>query len=108
MTTYFITRHRGAVDWLHRHGVAVDCEIQHLANMDMLQPGDRIYGTLPVNLVADVCARGVRYWHLVLPQTLGERGSDRSAEQMESASATFVEYVAHAVPPADATRGTAP
>lgn len=105
MTVYFISRHQGATDWLHRHGVVVDAHIEHLPSTDVLRPGDRIYGTLPINLVAEACARGTRYWHLVFPQSRDERGHARSADEMDQAGVTFVEYVAYE---ADADAPSAP
>lgn len=81
MTTYFITRHPGAVEWAARQSIEVDKQIAHL-DVEILQAGDWVLGTLPVNLAAIVCERGGRYFHLSLdiPQAL--RGADLSADQM--------------------------
>ncbi|MGH8573355.1 MAG: CRISPR-associated protein Csx16, partial [Gammaproteobacteria bacterium] len=62
MSTYFVTRHRGARAWAAEEGIIIDETIEHL-DPQALQPGDIVIGTLPVNLAAEVCARGGRYLH---------------------------------------------
>ena len=64
--TYFVTRHAGARDWAARHGHRDAIAIAHLdaTLIAALRPGDRVLGTLPANLIADVCGRGARYFHL--------------------------------------------
>ena len=56
MTTFFITRHPGAIEWATRHGLQVDCHLAHL-DPERIAPGDTVIGILPVNLVARVCER---------------------------------------------------
>ena len=91
MTTYFISRHPGARDWAAEEGIQVDVVIDHLDPAG-IQPGDVLIGSLPVNLAAEVCARGARYLHLslVLPARL--RGQELSAEQMRACGARIEEY----------------
>lgn len=81
MTTYFVTRHPGARDWAVAEGMAVDEFIAHL-DMAQVQAGDVVIGSLPVNLAAEVCARGVRYLHLSLDLPADARGSELTAETM--------------------------
>ena len=70
MTTYFVSRHPGALTWAAAQHIRVDRVVPHL-HLDDIQPGDTCIGTLPVNLAAQVCAAGARYVHLVLnvPET---------------------------------------
>jgi putative CRISPR-associated protein (TIGR02620 family) len=56
MTTYFVTRHPGAIEWAARQGLKVDRLLDHL-DVAIIQPGDTVIGILPVNLAAEVCAR---------------------------------------------------
>ncbi len=63
MTTYFVTRHPGALEWAAVEGVIVDRVLAHF-DPECTQPGDVVLGTLPINLAARVCARGGRYLHL--------------------------------------------
>jgi CRISPR-associated protein Csx16 len=79
--TYFVTRHPGARDWARTEGIVVDELIEHL-DTDSIQAGDTVIGSLPVNLAAEVCARGGRYLHLTLPLPPELRGRDLTAEDM--------------------------
>jgi CRISPR-associated protein Csx16 len=65
MTTYFVTRHPGAVEWARESGISVDRQLAHL-DIAEVKAGDWVIGTLPVHLAAEVCALGARYFHLAL------------------------------------------
>lgn len=98
MTTWFVSRHPGAQEWAHRHGLLpneVHC-CTHLA-VEEVVAGDVVIGTLPVNLVAAICARGARYFHLVLDQPQSYRGLPLTAEEMERLGARLEEYRAERV-----------
>lgn len=94
MAIYFVTRHPGALQWLQNHYCEPAIHWQHLERMDDIGHGDTVVGTLPINLIAAVCARGARYLHLEisLPQSL--RGSELTARQLQELGAELVEYVA--------------
>lgn len=81
MTTYFISRHPGAIEWAARQRIPVD---QHKAHLDpaMVQAGDTVIGSLPINLAAQVCAKGAAYWHLSLALPAELRGQELSADDM--------------------------
>lgn len=91
MSTFFISRHPGAVEWARRQGLAVDRWEPHL-DVDGLQPGDTVIGTLPVHLAAQVCARGARYLHLSLDLPVAWRGRELSAEELTVAGARLEAY----------------
>lgn len=91
MTTFFITRHRGAVEWAQRHGLSIDRHIVHLDPAEV-RPGDVVIGTLPVNLAAEVCARGARYLNLSLDLPPEARGRELSADDLERYGARIEEY----------------
>lgn len=93
MSTYFISRHPGAVTWAESEGFHVD---QRLAHFDVVivQSGDRVLGTLPINLVAEVNARGGRYFHLTLELPAEARGKELTAEDMRAYGARLEEYSA--------------
>lgn len=91
MTTYFITRHPGALEWAAQEGLTgAEC-IAHL-DLAHIGPGDRVIGTLPVNLAAEVCAKGARYLHLSLRLPAEARGTELSAEEMRRYGASLREY----------------
>lgn len=82
MTTYLITRHPGAVEWAERQGVRVDMQIAHL-DPELIQAGDVVIGTLPVQLAAEVCARGGRFLSLSLEVPPEARGRELTADDLE-------------------------
>ncbi len=86
MTTHFVTRHPGARDWARRRGLPVDRFVTHL-DPAQLQPGDRVIGTLPVNLVAEIQQRGCDYIHLSLQLPAGLRGKELDADQLDACRA---------------------
>lgn len=97
MTARFVTRHRGAAEWARRQGIADDV-VAHL-DPATVRPGDIILGTLPVSAVAEVCARGGRYFHLHLDLPQDLRGKELDADAMEALGARLEEYEARRVFP---------
>lgn len=91
MTTYFISRHPGAVAWAEQEGFHVDQQLAHF-DVGVVQPGDVVLGTLPINLVAALNARGGRYYHLTLALPAEMRGQELTAEAMRQYGATLVSY----------------
>ena len=93
MTTYFISRHIGAVDWAESEGFHVDQRLAHF-DVTIVQAGDTILGTLPINLVAEVNARGVHYFHLTLELPAEVRGKELTADDMRRYGARLEGYAA--------------
>lgn len=91
MTTYFISRHQGAKDWARLQNIEVDMVQSHLEMSD-IQSGDVVVGTLPVNLVAELCERGARYYHLTLNLPEHLRGKELNAEDMQAAGAKVEQF----------------
>lgn len=91
MTTFFVTRHPGATAWARQQGLVVDRAVAHL-DPAAVQPGDTVIGTLPVNLAAEVCARGGRYLHLSLDLPAAWRGRELGADDMRACGARIEEY----------------
>lgn len=91
MTTFFVTRHSGALIWAHQQGLVVDRVVAHL-DPGEVAPGDCVIGSLPVNLAAEVCARGGRYLHLTLDLPARLRGQELDAEAMDRYGARIEEY----------------
>ncbi|MBF0145670.1 MAG: CRISPR-associated protein Csx16 [Magnetococcales bacterium] len=91
MTVYFVSRHPGALEWAATQGLVVDRGIEHLDVVE-IAPGDRVIGTLPVNIAAEICDRGGHYHHLSLkvPQEL--RGKELSVAEMIACGARLEEY----------------
>ena len=81
MTTYFISRHPGAIEWAARQQIPVDERLAHL-DPAIVKAGDTVIGSLPVNLAAKVCAAGAAYWHLSLELPIELRGMELSADDL--------------------------
>lgn len=94
MTTYFVSRHPGAVQWAAAQGLDGATLVAHFVP-SIVEPGDFVIGSLPVNLVAQVCDRGGRYLHLSLDLPPQARGRELSAEEMTEFGARIEEYVAY-------------
>jgi CRISPR-associated protein Csx16 len=91
MTIFFVSRHSGALSWIRRHGIAFDHHASHL-DMDDVHPGDVVIGSLPVNLAAEVCARGAIYKHLSIKLEAADRGRELSAEEMDKYDPVLATY----------------
>lgn len=89
MTTYFISRHMGAVEWAKANNIAFDMHLEHLLSVDALKSGDTVIGTLPINLIAQINALGVRYIHLSLEIPPELRGVELNVEQLNECRATL-------------------
>jgi CRISPR-associated protein Csx16 len=96
MTTYFVSRHPGATAWAERQGLVVDRPVAHL-DVAAVKPGDVVVGTLPVNLAAEVCARGGRYFNLSLNLPQAARGRELTARELDAFGACLEEYIVHKV-----------
>ena len=90
MTTYFVTRHAGALEWARGRGL----NAIHIENLDpaVLVAGDWVLGTLPVSVAAEVCARGARYFHLTLSTPPELRGRELTSSDMEAFGADLQEF----------------
>ena len=91
MTTYFVSRHPGAVQWAREHGVRVDAQLAHLDIADV-QAGDVVIGSLPVNLAAELIRKKARYLHVSLDLPPEWRGLELTVEQMRQCNARLEEY----------------
>ena len=88
MTTYFVTRHKGAVEWARMQGIDA-ISMSHL-DPARIKSGDTVIGTLPVHLAAEVCAQGGRYLHLTMTIPERMRGRELSALDMNELGALLI------------------
>lgn len=91
--TFIVTRHQGAVDWLKQQGIIVQQHVTHL-NLAILKPNDTVIGSLPVQMVAQLTAKNVRYIHLSLTVPEHLRGTELSIEQMQECNVKLEEISA--------------
>ncbi len=92
MGTWFVSRHTGAVEWARMQGIEVERWVAHLEPEDVAL-GDIVIGTLPVQLAAQVCARGGRYLNLSLNLPFASRGKELGADELLACGAKLEEYV---------------
>ncbi|MBK6653975.1 CRISPR-associated protein Csx16 [Zoogloea sp.] len=88
MTVWFVSRHPGALAWAERSGIAFDHHVAHL-DTATIAVGDTVIGSRPVNLAAEVCARGGEYWNLSLRLAAEDRRRELSADEMQSYDVTL-------------------
>ncbi len=96
-TIWFVSRHMGAVEWARGRGIEVDHLVAHLDPEDVGM-GDTVIGSLPVHLVAEICARGARYLHLSLDLPPELRGRELSSDDMNVCNARLEEYEVREIP----------
>lgn len=94
---WFVSRHPGAVEWAARTGLAVDRQVAHL-DVGEVRRGDTVIGTLPVNLAAEVCARGARYLNLSLDLPEVARGRELTADELEHYGARLEAFLVERKP----------
>lgn len=81
MTTWFISRHQGAIDWIKRQNIQIDRFIEHI-NVEEIQADDTVIGTLPIHLAAEVCIKGAKFYFLSVNVEENQRGTELTYEQL--------------------------
>lgn len=91
MAIFFISRHLGAISWIHQQSIDIDHFVKHL-EIEKIHAGDTVIGTLPLQLAFAVQERGARYLHLTLNVPADWRGTELTVEQLQLCNAHLVEY----------------
>lgn len=86
-----VTRHQATVVWLADQEIEVDSLIPHL-DVDDIQKGDTVIGTLPIQLACAVCQKGATYRHLTLDMPAELRGLELSVEQLSLCNPRLEQY----------------
>jgi CRISPR-associated protein Csx16 len=95
MTTFLITRHPAAIEWVESQGVSADKVVTHLNSTQDLDAGDKVLGTLPIHLVAELTHRGVEYWHLSLSLLPELRGKELSLTELQQCQPCLQQFEVH-------------
>lgn len=91
MTTWFVSRHPGAVQWAAQQGLQVDKQVAHLDLADVSE-GDVVIGSLPIQMVAELCKKNALYYHLTLNLTYAMRGKELTASDLHHIGAALKQY----------------
>lgn len=92
MTIWLVTRHPGAVEWAARQGIQWGKHVAHLDPRE-IAAGDTVIGSLPINLAAEICNRGARYFNLSLNLPAHLRGRELDAATLAACDARLEEYI---------------
>lgn len=98
MTTWLVSRHPGAIQWIKQQGFRLDRRVVHL-DVNEVNSGDQVFGTLPIQLAAEICQRGAEYWHLTLPLPPELRGQELTAEDLSNLGAYLQAFEVYAKNP---------
>ena len=82
MATYFISRHPAALAWVNTQNINIDHWLEHLLDLSVFVSGDVVLGTLPIQLVAALNQKGVKYGHFSLTVPPQWRGAELDLEQV--------------------------
>ena len=97
MTTWFVSRPPGAIEWAAQQGLRVDRQVCHL-DPPQVQPGDTVIGTLPVHLAAAACRQGARFFNLSLDIPAQWRGRELSADELHQCNARLEQFDIRTLP----------
>ncbi len=97
MTTYFVTRHPGAVEWAATQGIKGTIVMCPHFDPEVVKDRDLVIGTLPVHLIADVCERGGLYTHLVMDLPAEARGKELTVQDMVDFGARLEGFIVRRV-----------
>ncbi len=92
MTVYCVSRHPGAIEWLHAQEVHVDVVLAHIEELD-IRAGDTVIGTLPLALAAEICAAGAIVLAICMDVPAEARGRELSAEDMRRFGARLCRFL---------------
>ena len=93
MKVLIVTRHAATVEWL-KSTMLDDNQIMVVAHYTpgMAQGYDYIVGILPIQLVEELCAEGIRYYQVTMDVPEEFRGKELTVEQMDQFGARLVQY----------------
>ncbi|WP_346744934.1 CRISPR-associated protein Csx16 [uncultured Turicimonas sp.] len=79
MTTIFVSRHPGAIEWIKEQALHIDKFVDHL-DVESVNKGDTVIGVLPVSVAYLVCKKGAAFISLEIQQTRETRGQELSKD----------------------------
>lgn len=82
--TLFVSRHPATIEWAKMKGLSIDAWVEHLDESVLLNDGDHLIGTLPINIVEALNAKGVTYSHFSLNLKREFRGKELTMDELLS------------------------
>ena len=91
MTTWFVSRHPGAKEWIKKQSISIDYFVEHI-DIHMISSGDTVIGNVPLQLAAQICAKGARFICLsvTVPSTL--RGHELTKDVLTHLKCSLKEF----------------
>lgn len=93
--TFLVSRHPAAQRWLFdeaRRREWRDVIVVPHYRLEQVGLGDRIVGTMPIHLAAEICACGAEYWHLEVAVEQQDRGRELTFEELVHFGARIRRY----------------
>ena len=91
MSTFFISRHPGAIEWSRKQNLGIDQWITHL-DPKIVKTGDVVIGTLPMKADDEVSEMGASLITLELSLRPELRGRELGVDEMNQLECRLVEY----------------
>lgn len=66
--------------------------MRHL-DIHQVEAGDRVIGSLPINIVAKLCEMGAEYWHLSIHVPESLRGEELDLQQLEALQPKLTKFL---------------
>ena len=93
MANIFISRHPGAISWIKSQSdIKIDRFLTHMNDLSSLSSSDCVYGTLPINKVAELTVKNIPYFHLSLDIPAHLRGKELFDATFEQCNPKLVQY----------------
>ncbi len=91
MSIILVTRHIGALKWFEEQGIYADLTLEQF-DLSLVSQGDVVLGNLPLPIVAELCDRGIAYYHLEFTTPVEFRGQELTVDQLYQLGAKLVAY----------------
>ena len=92
MSIWYVGRHEASRQWLLEQGIALTHCHPHLDGEVWPANNDVVIGNLPIQWVAELTSRGVKYVHIELTLPLAARGQELTADDLSRYGVKLTAY----------------
>lgn len=96
MTTWFVSRHKGAIEWMKQQNIKVDRWETHL-NPSEVKSGDTVIGVLPMGMAAKICQQGAVFYALDFSINREQRGKELVDDELSQLGCKLLRYDVRAI-----------